>query len=93
MKARFVERDCRAHDPTHRAVRVFRYLRDNPGPQPRDKVMHWTGFPSPKVEPVGAYASFASCIMALDAALRGYDRKVSWSPDTELYEIVEAAPA
>lgn len=62
--------------------RVYKFLADKPGPHHRDRIMHWTGFPDPKREPVCAYASFAAAVDRLNARLKHYDQRVAGGLDT-----------
>lgn len=75
MKPGVIEPDF-GNDKTERLRRVYRYLRDNPGPLPREQIMHWTGFPSPRDQPICAYVEFANAVMRLDAILRRHGREV-----------------
>lgn len=58
--------------------RVYVYLRDHPDPQPRDLIMHYTGFPSPLAEPVSAYVMFQNAVIRVNAALasRGVSQRI-----------------
>lgn len=59
-----------------RLLTLYRYLRNNRGPKPRDTIMKWTGFPAPADQPVCAYVSFANAIMRLDQVLRGRGKSI-----------------
>jgi hypothetical protein len=71
-----------------RETRLYRYLCQNPGWQPRDKIMHWTGYPSPKNHPVIAYVEFQNDVMRLNAQLAKSGRQTVRYPNTEDYQIV-----
>ncbi len=60
-------RDLPPHQPEP-VRRIYKYLVDNPGAQPRDSIMRWTGF-SPAAEPIMAYVRFANAIDGLNRAL------------------------
>lgn len=61
----------RARNPElNRLVRLFRFLRQNQGWHHRDKIMHWTGFPSPKTQPICAYVEFANAVNRLNERIR-----------------------
>ena len=53
----------------NREIRLFRYLSKNPGYNSRDKIMHWTGFLSPKDHPVAAYVEFQNAVMRLNSRI------------------------
>lgn len=78
-------------DPFNRTVRLFRYLRDNPGPQKRDTIMHWCEFPSPKREPVCAYVEFANATMRLHRVLKQHGKSLARDAAAETYWIVGGA--
>lgn len=54
----------------NRLMRLYRYLDQNEGWHHRDKIMHWTGFPSPKSQPICAYVEFANAVIRLNERLR-----------------------
>lgn len=77
----------------NREIRIYRYLSQNPGWQPRDKIMHWTGFPSPKLHPVCAYVEFQNAVMRLNERLARERKEVvrwpNFSQDrSEVYQLV-----
>lgn len=81
-----------ANDNYGRMIRVYRYLRDN-GPSHRDKIMHWTGFSSPKDQPVIAYVEFCNEVMRLDRILRRHGMGVEGGIDTgEVYRLMGGRP-
>lgn len=59
-----------------RETRIYRYLTANQGWQPRDKIMHWAGFASPKRYPVIAYVEFQNDVIRLNSALARSGRHV-----------------
>jgi len=63
-------------DTLNRMRRVYKYLQENPKPQPRDRIMHWTGFPSPKAQPVLAYASFQNTVMRINQKLAAHGQRI-----------------
>lgn len=75
----------------NREIRIFRYLVQNPGFQPRDNIMHWTGFPSPKAQPVSAYVEFHNALMRLNGRIRRMGYEIVGGRTTgEQYQIVSA---
>lgn len=82
-----VESDVSTADSYGRLTRLYRYLRDN-GPTRRDRLMHFTGFPSPKEQPISAYVEFENEIMRLDRVLRRHGRWIIGVDDrTEIYSL------
>lgn len=65
-----------ANQNFRRMMRVYRYFRDNEGWLWRDRVMHWSGFPSPSDQPVIAYAEFANTLIRLNKALAKSGRRI-----------------
>jgi len=53
-------------------VRVYRFLKRNPGQHQRDRIMDCCGFSDPKREPVLAYVAFANSVIRLNARLRRF---------------------
>lgn len=75
------------NDNYGRMARVYRYLRDN-GECSRNRIMYWTGFPSPKDQPVLAYVEFTQTIMHLDRILRRHGWCVIGGVETdEIYSL------
>jgi hypothetical protein len=71
-----------------RMMRVYRYFRDNAAWVTRERVMHWTGFPSPKDHPVIAYVEFANTLMRLNRVLARSGRRIIGGIETsELYRM------
>lgn len=56
--------------------RVYKYLADRPGPHNRDRIMHWTGFPDPRSQPVIAYVEFANTVDRLNRRLKKHQQRV-----------------
>lgn len=75
----------------HRTMRLYRYFRDNDGWLPRDQIMHWTGFPSPKSNPVTAYVEFANTLMRLNKIIARSGRKIVGGIETGEKYRMEAA--
>lgn len=82
-----IEDSIRSADVSGRALRVYRYLRDN-GPSHREKIIHWCGFPCPSVQPVIAYAEFANEVLRLGRILRRYGMSIEGGIATrEIYRL------
>lgn len=88
------ERELRSYvEITDQDRRVYRYLRDQ-GASPRDKVMHWCGFPSPRDQPVLAYVRFANSVIRLNQMLRRHGKMIEGGLDTgEIYRLVGGSQA
>lgn len=52
-----------------RTTRLYRYFQQNDGWLDRDRIMHWTGFPSPKAQPILAYVEFHNALDHLNRLL------------------------
>lgn len=71
---------------SERARRVLRYLNQRAGKEvARDEIMHWTGFPSPKAEPIGAYAAFATTVLELNRHLPAHRLTVARRIDEKAF--------
>lgn len=75
-----------------RDMRVFQFLKDRK-PEPRDKIMEWCEFPSPREQPVLAYVQFANSMIRLNHALHHLGMGVEGGVDTgEIYRLVGGRP-
>ena len=84
-----VRKACISRDPSGRAQRIVTFLAANKGRQPRDKIMHWSSFPSPRDEPVCAYAAFAHAVMRANEALWSFGWEIRRFD--EEYELAKVA--
>jgi hypothetical protein len=51
-------------------------------------IMHWTGFPSPKSQPVAAYVEFQNAVMRLNARISRFNHQIVRVSGAEKYELV-----
>lgn len=72
----------------NREIRLYRYLCQLPGWNPRDRLMHWTDFPDPKRHPVIAYVEFQNAVMRLNSRLHREGKQIVRDGTNELYRIV-----
>lgn len=85
-----VPREHRAED---RTVRLLRYFEQNDCWVHRDRIMHWTGFPSPSRQPVCAYVEFHNAVDRLNRTLLRKGLKVAGGIQTgEKYRLEEIKP-
>jgi hypothetical protein len=68
--------------------RLYRYLQKAGTWAPRDRIMHWTGFPSPREHPLSAYVAFQCAVMRENRRLRPLGQRIVRSPmGTENYRL------
>jgi hypothetical protein len=83
-----VRKACNSRDPSGRAQRVVTFLAANKGRQPRDKIMHWSSFPSPRDMPICAYVEFANAVMRANEALQPFGWEIlRFGEDYELAKV------
>lgn len=87
------ERELKSNvEISDRDRRVYNFLKDRK-PEPRDKIMHWCEFPSPRDQPILAYVAFANSVIRLNRALRWHGERIEGGIDTgEIYRLVGGRP-